>query len=168
MKKLFVVLAMVMALAGCKSKPNVDLSVEGDFDIEKYLGEWYEIARFDFSYERGMTRCKSVYAVRWDGVMEFVSTGIKHGEPKYAKGGIKTSDVPRILRFSYWGPTYSDYRILMIDEDYTWALIGGDDAKHLWILSRTPEMQEPVRDTILAEAARRGFDTGKFVGTEQK
>ena len=167
MKRFIVILAAVLAFAGCKSKTVVDTSVEGELDIDSFLGEWYEIARFDYSYERGMTKAKAIYAVRGDGVIEFLNTGIVHGEPKYAKGAIKLSDEPRRLRLSFWGPFYSDYRVFLLDKDYQWALVGGNSDKYLWIISRTPELPETARDTILNDASRRGFDIGKLVWVEQ-
>ena len=168
MKKLFVVLAMVMALAGCKSKPNVDLSVEGDFDIEKYLGEWYEIARFDHSFERGVELSKANYTQNADGTIKVVNSGVKDGKPKTAIGKGKRTDAPALLRVSFFGPFHADYRVMMIDANYKYALVGSGGADYLWILSRTPTLADDAKSELLAEAKRRGYDTDKLIWVKQE
>ena len=73
-----------------------------------------------------------------------------------------------MLRVSFFGPFYSDYRVMLLDADYQWALIGSGSAKYLWILSRTPELPQETLNTILAEAQRRGYDTSKLIWVKQK
>ena len=152
----------------CTAQPQVDNSVAGSLKLDQYLGDWYEIARFDHSFERGIQFSKANYSLREDGKVQVLNSGIKDGKPKEAKGKAKLTDNPRILRVSFFGPFYSDYRVMLLDPDYQWVLVGGSSDKYLWILSRTPELTDSVRETILAEAIRRGYDVNKLIWVEQK
>lgn len=168
MKYTFITLAMsLLAVFGCTAQPTVDNSVSGDLQLEKYLGDWYEIARFDHKFERGIEFCKANYSLREDGKVAVKNTGLKNGKPSEANGKAKLTDNPRILRVSFFGPFYGDYRIMLLDPNYQWVLVGGSDASYLWILARTPQIPEDVRATILAEATRRGYDVSKLIWVEQ-
>ena len=161
-------LAMCLfGVIGCAAQCAVDNSVSGDLKLDKYLGDWYEIARFDHSFERGLSFCKANYTLRKNGKVQVLNTGIKNGKPKEAKGKAKLTDNARILRVSFFGPFFGDYRIMLLDPDYQWVLVGGSNAKYLWILSRTPRLTDEVRATILAEATRRGYDVNKLIWVEQ-
>ena len=154
----------VMAIAaGCVSGPAVDNSPVSSLDLDRYLGTWYEIARFDHSFERGVEAAKAVYTLNKDGTVKVVNSGIKNGKPKTAVGKGKHTDEPGLLRVSFFGPFYADYRVMKIDSDYRYALVGSGGAGYLWILSRTKEMPENAKDEFLAEAKRRGYDTGKLI-----
>ena len=169
MKKLLIPLIMgLFCFSGCKAQNKVDNSVSGDLNLDKYLGTWYEIARFDHKFERGIQFCKAQYSLREDGKVAVLNTGIKDGKPSEAKGKAKFTDNPRILRVSFFGPFYGDYRIMLLDEDYQWVLIGGSDDSYLWILARTPQLTDEVKETILAEATHRGYDVGKLIWVEQE
>ena len=168
MKKLIVIIMSLFFLGSCGAQPKVDNSVSGDLQLEKYLGEWYEVARFDHRFERGMQFCKAQYTLREDGKVAVLNTGIKDGKPKEANGKAKLTDNPRILRVSFFGPFYGDYRIMLLDPDYQWVLIGGSNAKYLWILSRTSKLTDEVKQTILAEATKRGYDVSKLIWVEQE
>ena len=154
--------------SGCKAQSKIDNSVSGDLNLDKYLGTWYEIARFDHRFERGIQFCKAQYSLREDGKVAVLNTGIKNGEPSEARGKAKLTDNPRILRVSFFGPFYGDYRIMLLDEDYQWVLVGGSDDSYLWILARAPKISEEVKDTILKEATRRGYDVNKLIWVEQE
>lgn len=168
MRHVFTLLAMSIFLCiGCTAQPKVDNSVAGDLKLDQYLGDWYEIARFDHSFERGIQFSKANYTLREDGKVQVLNSGIKDGKAKESKGKAKLTDNPRILRVSFFGPFYSDYRVMLLDPDYQWVLVGGSSAKYLWILSRTPQVPDEVRETILAEATRRGYDVGKLIWVEQ-
>ncbi|MBQ6745729.1 MAG: lipocalin family protein [Bacteroidaceae bacterium] len=163
---LSLLLGLILCSA-CTSELTVDNSVSGELDLEKYLGTWYEVARFDHSFERGMSFCKAEYILRDDGKVDVLNTGMKDGKPKEAKGKAKLTDNPRILRVSFFGPFYGDYRIMFLDDDYQWVLVGGSSDDYLWILSRTPKLEDVVREAILAEAVRRGYDVSKLIWVEQ-
>ena len=155
--------AMAAVMAGCVSSPGVDNSPVSSLDLDRYLGTWYEIARFDHSFERGVEEAKAVYTLNKDGTVKVVNSGIKNGKPKTAVGKGKRTDKPGLLRVSFFGPFYADYRVMKIDADYRYALVGSGGTGYLWILSRTKEMPENVKIEFLAEAKRRGYDTGKLI-----
>ena len=149
--------------AGCVSGPGVDNSPVSSLDLDRYLGTWYEIARFDHSFERGVEEAKAVYMLNKDGTVKVINSGIKNGKPKTAVGKGKRTDEPGLLRVSFFGPFYADYRVMMIDADYSYALVGSGGANYLWILSRTTSLPDGVKSAILAEAIRRGYDTSKLI-----
>jgi lipocalin len=153
-------------LAGCA--PKVDNSVVGSFELERYLGDWHEIARFDHWFERGIEEATATYALREDGRVAVLNRGVKDGRPKTAEGVGRTTDTPGLLRVSFFGPFYSDYRVMALDEDYATALVGSGGPDYLWILSRTPRLDPTRRDALLSEAARRGYDTSKLLWIRQK
>ena len=170
MKKLIkTILVSSLALAaGCVSGPKVDNAPVAALELNRYLGEWYEIARFDHSFERCVEQAKANYTLKDDGTIEVVNSGIKNGKPKTAVGKGKKTDTPALLRVSFFGPFYADYRVMLIDKDYTYALVGSGSADYLWLLSRTPGLSETAKSELLAEAQRRGYDTGKLIWVEQK
>ena len=153
---------------GCTKQSKVDNTVSGDLKLDQYLGSRYEIARFDHKFERGVQFSKAQYTLRDDGKVAVLNTGIKDGKPKEADGKAKLTDTPRVLRVSFFGPFYGDYRILLLDPDYQWVLVGGSNEKYLWILSRSPQLTDEVRKTILDEAMRRGYDVSKLIWVEQE
>ena len=167
MKKIFSSLSVLLCLlAGC-SKPTVDNSVVTDFDLSRFLGSWYEIARFDHRFERGMEHTKANYVLRDDGKVVVLNAGIKNGEHKEAKGVAKLTDTPALLRVSFWRPFYSDYRIMLLDNNYQYALIGSGSDDYLWILSRTPHIFDKTKKEILDEAQKRGYNTSKLIWVKQ-
>ena len=165
-KVIFVVFAAVVA--GCVSGPKVDNTPVTALDLNRYLGEWYEIARFDHSFERGVEKAKANYTLNEDGTIKVVNSGIKDGKPKTAIGKGKRTDTPALLRVSFFGPFYADYRVMMIDEGYTYALVGSGSADYLWMLSRTRDLPDSTKSELLSEAKRRGYDTDKLIWVKQK
>lgn len=166
MKKITTLSVLLCLLAGC-SKLTVDNSVVTNLDLNRYSGDWYEIARFDHKFERGMQQTKASYVLREDGKVDVLNTGVKDGKPKEAKGVAKLTDTPALLRVSFFRPFYSDYRVMLLDDDYQYALVGSGSDDYLWILSRTPQISAGVKSKILAEAQRRGYDTSKLIWVEQ-
>lgn len=166
MKKMITLSVLLCLLTGC-SKLTVDNSVVASFDLNRFLGSWYEIARFDHRFERGMEQTKANYVLREDGKVDVLNTGMKDGEFSEAKGVAKLTDTPALLRVSFWGPFYSDYRIMLLDDNYQYALIGSGSDDYLWILSRTPQISDALKSKILAEAQRRGYDTNKLIWVKQ-
>lgn len=152
---------------GCRVQQSVDNSTINSLNLERYLGEWYEIARFDHIFERGMTKTKAFYALREDGKIDVINSGMKNGEEKISKGKAKTTEKPALLKVSFFGPFYSDYRIMFLDEDYQYVLVGGSSEKYLWILARQPQLNQEVKVAILAEATNRGYDVSKLIWVEQ-
>ena len=162
-----ILVVLAAAVAGCVSGPKVDNATVAALDLNRYLGAWYEIARFDHSFERGVEQAKANYTLNENGTIKVVNSGIKDGKPKTAIGKGKRTETPALLRVSFFGPFYADYRVMMIDEDYTYALVGSGSADYLWMLSRTRDLPDSTKSELLSEAKRRGYDTDKLIWVKQ-
>ena len=150
---------------------DYDNSAIPEFDLSKYLGTWYEIARFDHSFERGLDNVMAIYTLRDDGKVEVMNTGWKDGKFKVAEGKAKQPDPmmdPAHLMVSFFLFFYSDYTVMMLDEDYQVSLVGSKSPDYLWILSRTPYLESEVIDQVLLEAESRGYDTSKLFWVDQQ
>lgn len=149
---------------------SFDNSPIDDLDLYRYLGVWYEIARFDHSFERGMDNVTAEYLLRDDGKVDVINSGWKDGKYKVADGKARQPEPetdPAHLEVSFFLFFYSDYNVLMLDDDYQVALVGSGSPKYLWILSRTPAVSTEVLDAVLKEASERGYDTSKLIWVDQ-
>ena len=141
-----------------------------EFKLSKYLGKWYEIARFNHHFENGMTNVTAEYSMRPDGMVKVLNSGWKDGKKKVAEGKARQPDPlkdPSYLEVSFFLNFYSDYNILLLDKDYRYVLVGSRSPKYLWILSRQPSIDDEVRDAILTEAVKLGYDTSKLIWVDQ-
>lgn len=160
----------VFAVAQDVQYVQYDKSPVADFDLTRYLGNWYEIARFDHSFERGMDNVTAEYLLREDGKIDVINSGWKNGKFKVAEGKAKQPSPvtdPAALKVSFFLFFYSDYNILMLDDDYQVALVGSSSPKYLWLLSRTPQLPDSVIDLVMEEAESRGYDTSKLIWVDQ-
>ena len=167
MKKMFFMALAAIFFSACDAT-EIDNSTVKAVDLNRYLGSWYEIAKYDHVFERGLDYAMANYTLREDGKIDVLNTGIKDGRAKDAKGIAKTTNIPGLLKVSFFGPFYSDYRIMMLDTNYQYVLVGGSNDKYLWILSRTPQLDDATRTLILAEADKRGYDTSKLIWVKQQ
>lgn len=163
---MFFMALAAMFLSACDAT-EIDNSTVKSVDLNRYVGRWYEIAKFDHIFERGLDFAMANYTLREDGKIDVLNTGVKDGRAKDAKGIAKTTNISGLLKVSFFGPFYSDYRILMLDTNYQYALVGGSNENYLWILSRTPQLDDATRSLILAEAEKRGYNTSKLVWVKQ-
>ena len=136
-------------------------------DLNKFLGKWYEIARFDHAFERNMEKVVADYKLLPDGMIQVTNSGYKNGKFKETIGKAKTTDTSGLLRVSFFLNFYSDYRVLMIDKDYQYVLVGGSSPKYLWIMSRTPQLSKDILDNLINVAEEKGYDTDKLIFVEQ-
>lgn len=164
---LAILIAIYFAFFSCSSSQEVNNTPVSHVDLTRYQGQWYEIARLDHNFERGMDQCTATYQLQDNGKIKITNQGKKKGKWKTSVGKGKTTDTPGILRVSFFGPFYSDYRILMLAPDYSYALIGGNDEDYLWILSRTPQMERSTLERIVQEAHLRGYDTDDLIWVNQ-
>jgi len=167
MKRLILIICAMSLFSNISRAQDLDKSTVKTLDLSNYLGSWYELARFDHTFERGMQEVMAFYELRDDGKIDVINSGIKNGKYKVAYGKAKLTDEPGVLRVSFFGPFYSDYRVLMLDDDYEYALVGGKNDKYLWILSRNPELEDEDYDKILTEASRRGYDISRLIWIDQ-
>lgn len=149
---------------------SFDNSPIPDLDLYRYLGLWYEIARFDHSFERDMNNVTAEYILRADGKIDVINSGWRDGKYKVADGKARQPDPkndPAHLEVSFFLFFYSDYNVLMLDDDYQVALVGSGSPNYLWILARTPDVSTEVLDAVLQEASDRGYDTSKLIWVDQ-
>ena len=171
MKRLLPTLACLLGLAGCTGIPQGIDPVE-DFDVDRYLGTWYEIARLDHSFERGLSNVTATYTSRADGGIDVLNRGYdrEKGSWKEADGKayfLGDRDVGR-LKVSFFGPFYGGYNIIALDrEDYSWSVVCGPERSYFWILSRRPQMEAGLREELIRFAADRGFDTAGLILVDQ-
>ena len=175
MKKYLFVFPFITALftySACYAHTSmkIDNSTVNQLNISKFMGKWYEIARYDHSFEKGMTHVYTEYSLEKDGKIQVINRGIKNGEAKKIIGKAKQPDpteYPGRLKVSFFLWFYADYYILELDKDYKYAVIGSSSDKYLWILSRTPKMPEAQLKSILQRITQRGYDLSKLVFVEQ-
>jgi apolipoprotein D and lipocalin family protein len=161
---------MAVLLAGCVGLPEGVTPVRG-FEPERYLGTWYEIARLDHSFERGMSRVTATYTRRGDGGIDVLNRGYVDADKvwKQARGKAYFVEGPDIghLKVSFFGPFYGAYGVFELDEqNYRYALVSGPDRSYLWLLAREPTLDAATRDRLLARAAALGFDTSQLIFVE--
>lgn len=152
----------------------IDNSTVPTLDLKRYMGVWYEIARYDHSFERGLTHVTAEYSIQSDQPIRVVNRGRKKTEKGFtwnkAVGKAKIPDPtqPGKLKVAFFLWFYSDYYVLELDQkEYSYALIGSKSDKYLWILSRTPQISEEVRTKLLTAAKLRGYDTGRLLWVDQ-
>lgn len=166
MKKLSIIIFFVF-LIGCVGIPENVKPVD-NFKIERYLGKWFEIARLDHSFERGLTHATADYSLRNDGGVRVINRGYSAESNlwKEAEGTayfVKGSD-RGYLKVSFLGPFYGSYIVFELDhENYQYSLVCGPNKSYLWILARSPILQEDIKHTLIKKAAASGFDTGKLI-----
>lgn len=168
MKRINFITIFACLFTSCSTLQKVNYETVESFDLNKYLGTWYEIARFDHIFERGMDHNKAVYNLQNDGLVSVKNSALKNGKPKEITGIAKISNTPGLLRVSFFRPFYADYRVMYIDKDYQYALIGSGSSDYLWILSRTPNLNEETKNTLLIEASRRGYNINNLMWIDQE
>lgn len=161
-----ILLTVAFGLAGCTGLPEGVQPVRG-FDLERYLGTWYEIARLDHRFERGLEHVTATYTRRDDGGVDVVNRGYDpvKGSWREARGHayfIGDSDVAS-LKVSFFGPFYGGYHVFALDPDYRWALVSGPSRDYFWILARDPVLPDEVLTRLLATARQTGFDVDALI-----
>ena len=173
MKRLNIILIALMApfIAICDNK--IDKTTIDSLDLERYMGTWYEIARFDNRYERGRVGVTAHYTLNEDGTFDVLNSGYDgsfDNDLDTARGRIKqpNPDKPGQLKVTFMWRFYARYNILELDEEYTYALIGSSSDAYLWIISRTPHMDSESLAQLLQRASKRGYDISKLVYVEHQ
>jgi lipocalin len=144
------------------------------FDVQKYMGVWYEVARFQHSFEKDVQKTTATYTLRPDGTVDVVNAGVLISDPSKrseakAVAHIVEGDRLGYLRVSFFRPFYGDYRIIALDEkNYQYALVTSSSRDYLWILSRTRTMDAAVYNGLVETAKRSGLDTSKLFQVPQE
>lgn len=164
-------LVLIPVLTGCLGMPEGVKPVDG-FDVNRYLGKWYEIARLDHSFERGLINVTAEYSLRDDGGVNVVNRGFSTSKNEWKEANGKAFFVESgdkgYLKVSFLGPFYGSYVVFDLDQDgYQYAFVSGPDTSYLWLLARTPQVPEEVLQKFIDQAAALGFDTGSLIRVEQ-
>lgn len=159
--------ALLAAFAAGCSPSTRDIPAVRNFDADRYMGEWYEIARLPHRFERDMDFVRAEYSPNPDGTIKVVNRGVRHGESHSTIGKARAKDAARKpaageLEVSFFGPFYSDYRIIELDPEYRYAVVTGSTRDYLWILSRSPQLPRERLDAILAQLEKLDFDIEKL------
>ena len=163
----------LLLISSCKGQNTmIDKTVVKELDIERYLGKWYEISRYDHRFERGLVGVTASYSYREDGKIKVVNSGYEktlNGQKSEAIGKAKIPDpkIPSKLKVSFFWFFYGDYFVLELDDDYQWVVIGSSSDSYLWILSRTPQIEEDLYEELLHNLTNRGYDINKLIKVEQ-
>ncbi len=160
-----------LTLAGCALTPQGVTPVE-NFDLDRYLGTWYEIARLDHRFERGLSQVSAVYSKRSDGGIDVLNRGLdsQSGQWKEANGRAYFVREPTVaqLKVTFFWPFYAGYNVIELDRDnYDYALICGPSRDYLWILARDKQLETAPMQHLLATAEQLDFDTRKLIFVEQ-
>lgn len=163
---LLLLLWFPLLLGGCTGLPEGVRPVSG-FQLHRYLGTWYEIARLDHAFERGLTAVSATYSLRGDGGVAVLNRGYDGttAEWKEAKGRAYFLEGPEVgsLKVSFFGPFYGGYHVFALDPDYRWALVAGYDHDYFWILAREPQLPEATLAGLLERARNAGFATERLI-----
>ena len=161
----------LVGLAGCTSLPE-DIEPVTGFDSDRYLGTWYEIARLDHSFERGLTNVLAEYSRNDDGSIKVINRGYNAQEEKWEEAdgrAVFVDDENRgHLKVSFFGPFYASYVVFELDkEEYSFAYVTGYNRDYLWFLSRTQEVSEKAMRTFKERAKAEGFDLEELIIVDQ-
>jgi apolipoprotein D and lipocalin family protein len=160
-----------LCLTGCVGVPKNVKPVDR-FTLDRYLGKWYEIARLDHSFERGLSRVTAEYSLRDDGGVRVLNRGFSEKDKKWKQAEGKAFFVQKpdigYLKVSFFRPFYGSYVVFELDQqDYQYSLVCGPNKSYLWILARTPEIKPELKATLIAKAAAMGFDANRLVFVDQ-
>lgn len=162
---------LLLFLSACADIPAGIQAVDG-FQLQRYLGKWYEIARLDHSFEKGLSAVTAEYSLREDGGVTVLNSGYD-GEKQQrvsaeGKAYFVGSSSQGRLKVSFFGPFYAGYNIIALDKKhYRYAMIAGPSLDYLWILSRTPKLEKAVLEKLLQQAEQMGFATEQLIYVSQ-
>ena len=156
----------LIILTSCSSIPKNAKAVD-NFEVSRYLGTWYEIARFDFRFEKDLDNTLAQYSLDKKENVIVLNSGYNYVKDKWtsAEGLAKFRGNGNIaeLKVSFFGPFYSGYNVIALDEDYKYALVAGKDLDYLWILSREKTIPESIKQEYLKIAEEVGYDTSGLI-----
>ncbi|HES76236.1 MAG TPA: hypothetical protein ENO09_04410 [bacterium] len=164
-------LILALTLGGCAIKPPEGIEPVRPFAVQPYLGTWYEIARLDHSFERGMTHVSAEYRLNDDGSLKVINRGYNPEKQAWneAKGhALFTGAVDQgALKVSFFGPFYGGYFVTDLDKDYRWSLVVGPNRDYFWILARESHIADALKAELIAKAQAIGIDTTKLIWVNQ-
>lgn len=160
-------LLSAVALSACVELPEGVQPVKS-FEAKRYLGTWYEVARLDHSFERGLSGVTANYSLREDGGIKVINRGCDQEKGEWSEAEGKAYFVGEkdegFLKVSFFGPFYGTYAVFGLDkQDYQYSFVSGPDTDYLWLLSREPQVTEAVKADFLKQAGTLGFATDELI-----
>ncbi len=163
------IVSITTLFSSCASIPKNASPVE-NFDVDKYLGSWYEIARFDFRFEKDMNNVMAQYSLNEKNNVTVLNSGYNYKKEEWVSANgvakFRGDKNKAALKVSFFGPFYSGYNVIALDDDYKYALVAGKSLKYLWILSREKSIPEEIKTAYLKIAQEVGYDTSKLIWVE--
>lgn len=171
LKRVLLIFTFVFTISSCTSVPE-GIEPVSEFQLNRYLGTWYEVARMDHSFERGLEQVTAEYSLREDGGVNVVNRGYQQEKGQWDQAAGKAYFVGDStlghLKVSFFGPFYASYVIFELDQqDYQYALVTGPDRDYMWILSRQKELPDAKLKELLEKAKSHGFDTEDLIFVKQ-
>lgn len=165
------IISVLILCAGCTQIPDKVQPVQ-NFDLNRYLGKWYEIARLDHSFERGLSKVSAQYSLNDSGGVNVINRGYSSQDKQWqeATGVAYFIDSPNVglLKVSFFRPFYGTYAIFELDqENYQYAVVSGPSHAYLWILSRSPSLSDTVKEQLIQKASDAGFNTQDLIFVTQ-
>lgn len=163
---------IALSLVACKSPtPPKGVTPVTGFDAGRYLGKWYEIARLENRFERGLERVTATYGKRTDDGISVLNRGYNPQTQKWQESEGKAyfigDPATAALKVSFFGPFYGGYNVIRLDENYQYALVSGPNRDYLWILSRTPTIPDAVKQDYVDTARKLGFRVDQLLWVKQ-
>ena len=170
--RIYLAFVFVLCLSNCTGIPD-GISPVKDFSLDRYLGKWYEIARLDHSFERGLDSITAEYTLKDDGGVKVINRGYSAEDKTWNEAEGKAYFVgppdEAYLKVSFFGPFYGSYIVFELDkENYQYAFVSGPDKTYLWLLARTPEVDKALIERFKTRARELGFATDKLIFVEHK
>jgi apolipoprotein D and lipocalin family protein len=164
-----IILSLMFGLFSCATIPKGAEAVK-NFEQEKYLGKWYEIARMDFKFERNLNNTTAEYSLNENGTIRVDNKGFntvkKEWSQALGKAKFVGSNDVAMLKVSFFGPFYAGYNVIAIDPEYQYALVAGKDLSYLWILSRETSIPDEIKSNYLTIAKELGYNTSELLWVE--
>lgn len=173
-KYLSLIAGLIFVYSCNSNKMMIDNSTVSSLDLNRYLGTWYEIARYPHSFEKDLVGVTATYSLKETGKIKVVNQGYKNtldGKKKQSVGKAHVPDPanPAHLKVSFFWFFYADYYVMELDDqNYQWAIVGSNSAKYLWILNREPQMSPELYDNLIARVKKRGYDLARLEKVEQR
>lgn len=163
--KILLSLLLIVGLVGCRSTSG--LKVVSDFEVNRYLGVWYEAARYPHGFEDGLSAVSATYSLNADGTIKVLNRGYQDEDRKWdtieGVAKLKGNPTKGWLKVSFFKPFYASYKIIHLDKDYTQAIVTGPTYGYLWILVRDPALPKTELNKLVAKVGEFGFETNKLI-----
>jgi apolipoprotein D and lipocalin family protein len=166
---------MMIAVAGVGSVRAAEsteaIPTVSGFELSRYLGTWYEIARLPHRFEKGLTRVTATYEINPNGTIRVLNRGFKAAKNKWSqaegKAWVPDPKVPALLKVRFFWPFSAEYKVIRRDAEYQWAVVTSGTKNYLWILSREPVMDKALYESLVQYVRENGFDVSKLIRVEQ-